>query len=61
MAGPARGVQAADQDANRPAERGNRRPVVLGFVGFGTDNHAKSRRLASLAEKPSDQNIDLAA
>jgi hypothetical protein len=58
---PARGIQAADQDANRPAERGNRRPVVLGIVGFGTDHNAKSRRLAKPRRKPSDQIIDLAA
>jgi hypothetical protein len=46
--GITRRVQAADQDANRAAQRGNRRDVVLGIDGFGTNRDAKSRRLAKL-------------
>jgi hypothetical protein len=42
----ARGVQAADQDADRAALRRNRRHAVLGFARFRTDQHAKDRRLA---------------
>jgi hypothetical protein len=43
---PARGIQAADQDANRPAERGNRGDVVLGIARFRLDRDAQSRWLA---------------
>lgn len=43
---PARGAQAADQDAGRAAVRRNSRDVVLGLFGFSSDQHAQSRRLA---------------
>ena len=47
---PARGVQAADQDADRAALRRNRRHAVLGVARFRTDQHAKGRRLADARE-----------
>ena len=43
---PARGVQAKDQDANRPSLRGDRGDAVLGADGVGADHHAKGQRLA---------------
>ena len=42
----ARGVQAADQDADRAAVRRNRRHAVLGAARLRTDQHAQGRRLA---------------
>ena len=41
----ARGVQAADQDPNRPAGRRNRSHAVLGTHGVRPDHHAEGRRL----------------
>ena len=41
----ARGIQAADQDANRAAQRRNRRHAVLGLAGLRADYHAKGRWL----------------
>ena len=42
----ARGIQAADQDANRPAKRRNRRHAFLGLARVRTDRDAEGRRLA---------------
>ena len=58
---PARGIQAADQDANCPALRRNGGDVVLGFARLRTDRHAKGRGWQTLPESPTDQTIDLAA
>jgi hypothetical protein len=43
---PARGVQATDQDPDRPALRRDRRHAVLGAARLRPDQHAQSRRLA---------------
>ena len=42
----ARGIQAADQDPNRTAERGNRGHALLGLAGLGADRDAQGRWLA---------------
>ena len=42
----ARGIQAANQDANRPAKRRNRRHAFLGLARVRTDRNAEGRRLA---------------
>ena len=57
----ARKIQAADQDPDRAAFRGNCRGVVLGPTGFCQMTMRKVDGWQSLAEKPSDQIIDLAA
>ena len=57
----ARGIQAADQDPNCIAECGDRGDALLGIAGFGADVMRKVDGWKSLAEKPSDQIIDLAA
>ena len=46
----ARGVQAADQDADAPAVRRDRGHVVLGAARLGPDHHAQGRRLAEPRE-----------
>ena len=47
----ARGIQAADQDADRPAGRGNGRHALLGIAGLGTDRDAKGRWLEDPSRK----------
>jgi transposase-like protein len=47
----ARGIQAPDQDANRAAERRNRRHVVLGLAGVRADRDAKGQWLARSAPR----------
>src|SRR5512144_1043115 len=42
----ARGVQTADQDADRAAITGDRRHAVLGPARLRTDHHAQGQRLA---------------
>ena len=39
--------QTPDQDPNRPAQRGNRRHVVLGLDGLRANHHAKGRCLGN--------------
>jgi hypothetical protein len=58
---PARGVQTADQDADRSTKCRNRRHVVLGAVASGQITMRKVDGWRSLADKPSDQVFDLAA
>jgi transposase-like protein len=41
----ARGIQAADQDADHPSFGGNGCDVVLGVAGFRPDRNAQNRRL----------------
>ena len=57
----ARGVQAPDQDSDRAALRRNRRHAVLGAARLRTDHMRKVDGWQTLAEKPDDQIIDLAA
>ena len=57
----ARGVQAPDQDLDRAALRRNRRHAVLGAARLRTDHMRKVDGWQTLAEKPDDQIIDLAA
>jgi hypothetical protein len=56
-----RGIQAPDQDPDRAAVCGNRRHAVLGFADFRQITMRKVDGGKSLAGKPSDQIIDLAA
>ena len=51
----ARGVQAADQNPNRPALGGNSRHAVLGAARFGPDHDEKGRRLAD-ARREADRS-----
>lgn len=52
----ARGIQATDQDAGRPALRGNRGNAVLGPARLRPDRHAQDRRMADAARKANRSN-----
>jgi hypothetical protein len=58
---PARGILAANQDAGCLAERRNRRYAPLGIAGLGRIVMRKVDGWKSLAVRPSDRIIDLAA
>ena len=57
----ARGVQAPDQDLDRAALRRNRRHAVWALLASGQITMRKVDGWQTLAEKPDDQIIDLAA
>jgi len=55
----ARGIQAANQDANRPAKRRNRRHAFLALLASGQIVMRKVDGWPSLSQKPSDQTMTL--
>jgi hypothetical protein len=57
----ARGVQAQDQDPDRAALRRNRRVLFWALLASGQITMRKVDGWQTLAEKPSDETIDLAA